>query len=147
MKKIIIVAAVVAMVLFIWIHSMIPTSSSAGESQWFTDNVIGPIFEKLFHTTITDSVVRKIAHVTEFTILGILLCVLFKGKAYFSVLAGFAVAFLDESIQILSKRGPMISDVWIDCSGVLIGSLIVAAIYALARGRKKTKDKQKNRTE
>ncbi|MBQ7058119.1 MAG: VanZ family protein [Firmicutes bacterium] len=41
------------------------------------------------------------------------------------------VAFLDETIQIFSGRGPMIQDVWLDLSGALCAILLVLLIYGL----------------
>ena len=44
-------------------------------------------------------------------------------RALTTLLVAFAVAFLDETIQIFTGRGPMIQDVWIDLSGAALGSL------------------------
>ena len=41
------------------------------------------------------------------------------------------VAFLDETIQIFSGRGPMIQDVWLDLAGALCAILLVLLIYVL----------------
>ena len=43
------------------------------------------------------------------------------GRLSISFYACFTVAFLDKSIQILSGRGAMIQDVWVDLIGVCIG--------------------------
>ena len=53
----------------------------------------------------------------------------------------FAVGFLDESIQVLSERGPSITDVWIDIGGYatfaslayLIGGAALLIIYFIRK--------------
>ena len=47
------------------------------------------------------------------------------------------VAFLDETIQIFSGRGPMVSDIWIDLAGGVFGSLIIDSLLCLLK-RKRT---------
>ena len=60
--------------------------------------------------------------------------------AGFSVIFGHTVAFLDETIQIFSGRGPEIRDVWIDTFGFISISLMTyAAFYFIARLVKKEK--------
>lgn len=91
---------------------------------------------------------RKIAHVTEFALLGIeiflLICFLhFTGfAAYFSgALLAFLFASIDEGIQMFSDRGDQVSDIFIDASGY-IGAYLVCAlvffIFVWRRKRKKT---------
>ncbi|MBO4887502.1 MAG: VanZ family protein [Firmicutes bacterium] len=41
------------------------------------------------------------------------------------------IAFLDETVQIFSGRGPMIQDVWLDLAGALCAILLVLLVYAL----------------
>lgn len=137
-KKIWIIIIVAVMLLFIWIHSAIPTSYSSEESNWFTDVIFNGIFGKLFGVTFTDHVVRKIAHITEFSILGLAMSVMFDGSVLKTVSAGVLAALVDETIQIFSGRGPMVSDVWIDAIGIAIGSAIGLLIFCL-RKRKKAK--------
>lgn len=47
----------------------------------------------------------------------------------------FTVAFLDESIQILSGRGSLISDIWVDLIGVVIG-IVVGKVFTIISGMK-----------
>ena len=75
--------------------------------------------------------IRKIAHFTEYGLLGIELAVylllLHRRRPSLFGLAmtvPFFVGFIDESIQSLSGRGPLIEDVWIDIGGF-------ATFYAL----------------
>lgn len=119
-KRNVLIALTVAMLLFIWGQSLLPRELSAEESGWFTTHIINPLLG-LFGLSVKGALVRKLAHVTEYTILSILLTMLFHGSIRHVLPVGFSVAFLDESIQILSKRGSLIQDVWIDLIGILIG--------------------------
>ncbi|MBQ5986808.1 MAG: VanZ family protein [Clostridia bacterium] len=138
-KRNVLIALTVAMLLFIWGQSLLPRELSAEESGWFTTHIINPLLG-LFGLSVKGALVRKLAHVTEYTILSILLTVLFRGNVKRVLPLGFAAAFLDESIQILSKRGAMIQDVWIDLLGVLIGYILTAVPMRLRRNRNSKQD-------
>ena len=80
-------------------------------------------------------IVRKIAHVVEYSAVGFQLMgiLLLRGKKklkhYLMCLyGGLTVAFIDESIQILSSRGPLISDVWIDLGGITLGMIFATLV-------------------
>lgn len=66
---------------------------------------------------------RKLAHFTEFFFLGLwsslfVFIYLKKKWAYISLVPfGFFIAFIDETVQIFSKRGPSVQDMWIDIFG------------------------------
>lgn len=68
----------------------------------------------------SEAVLRKFAHFTEFLVLSVLVSAL-SDKRLISFYICFTVAFLDESIQLLSGRGSQIQDVWIDLIGVIAG--------------------------
>ena len=80
---------------------------------------------------------RKLAHFTEFFVLGAeisLYALFFIKKLSISVLCypiGIILAFFDETIQIFSKRGPQISDVWLDFLGYSISMTLVYLTYLL----------------
>ncbi len=87
---------------------------------------------------------RKIAHVTEFALLGLEVFLLI----YFLRLSGFAVYFsgallsfliasIDEGIQIFSDRGDQVSDIFIDVLGYIGAYLICALVFLLFVWRKK----------
>ena len=129
--------------VFIWGHSCMPVEDSAAESG-FVMELIAPFLEIfLGRGNVTDHIVRKIAHFTEFAALGVQLELLRKGRrfkgAMCSLGAGFLCAFLDESIQLLSARGALISDVWLDTCGALFGVLpaFLARKCVLARRGKR----------
>ena len=73
----------------------------------------------------------------EFTALGVQLLLLRRGTAgkdaARAVEYGFFAAFLDESIQILSARGPQIADVWLDTAGTAFGVAVAVLVRMLLR--------------
>ena len=128
-KKIIAAVFVTAVILFIWIQSALPKGTSLNESSWLTESVINPVFRALFGKDLSVNTVRKVAHVVEFLALGLAFSALFGGNPWKTLLCCFAAAFIDESIQILSSRGPAILDVWIDMSGAALGMLIGFLVF------------------
>lgn len=68
-----------------------------------------------------------------------------KAPAY-SFIFGLLVAFADESVQILSKRGPSVKDIWIDLLGFasfyIAFSICAVLTYAIAICKKKRKAKK-----
>lgn len=121
MKKRWIILAL-ACVGFILIQSMIPESKSAQESLWFTTHVLNPLLSR-FAIIADKDVVRKIAHAVEFGVLAVIIFIAWK-KPIRSFYAGFTLAFLDESLQVITGRGALITDIWIDLIGVGIGTLV-----------------------
>ena len=119
---------------FILIQSMIPESKSAHESLWFTKNVLNPLLSR-FGIVADKDIVRKVAHAVEFCVLTLIISVSWK-KPVRAFYAGFTLAFLDESLQVITGRGALVTDIWIDLIGVGIGSLIG---WMIAHIRKVTK--------
>ncbi len=63
----------VCWIAFIWIHSMIPATASSEESR-FIGQLVQPVLEIFFGKgAVTDFIVRKLAHFTEYAILGMLM--------------------------------------------------------------------------
>ena len=132
MKKRILIIVVIAIIAFIWGQSFLSQEDSARESgliyqffKPFLEFFVGP-------GNLTRNMVRKIAHFVEFACLGLALSFLLKNRkrGLFLVLGiSFSAAFLDETIQIFSGRGPMIQDVWLD----LAGALSAAGVFFLLR--------------
>ena len=137
--RVALIAAMAATVLFIFINSTLPKEQSAQQS-----GVIEEIVDKVIpdDVPVKDMIIeniRKIAHFSEYGLLGIELALyifFFRRKRIYlyapmSPLVAMLVGFLDESIQLLSDRGPMISDVWIDIGGFATFTLITyGALYA-----------------
>lgn len=124
------VTLIVCCLVFIWGNSLLPGSVSGAISDFFKR-----ILQSLFERGESDSsgmlgfLVRKMAHFTEFTVLGMSLCWLFgmlKKGSLLPVLCGAAAACVDETIQIfVPGRGPGVRDVCIDSSGVLLGVILL----------------------
>lgn len=82
-------------------------------------------------------VIRKLAHFSEYTVLGIGLCGLMRVlvKRYWGIAAivlGAVLASLDEFHQLfIPGRSAMVSDVVIDSCGVVVGSIIFTLIILL----------------
>lgn len=94
--------------------------------------------------------VRKAAHAVEFFALGAELAVWFvilrakniSLQAVWNTLSAVLLcAVTDESIQILSDRGPKITDVLLDCSGGAAAVLLVLCIYGIVRALRTRKQK------
>ncbi len=150
-RKRIITVLIILTVAFAWIHSAMPVPVSQGESGHVLA-FLRPIL-KLFlpEHMVTDHLVRKLAHFAEYAALGaeLALYVLpdagIRPKSIVRVLyAGATVALIDETIQIFSGRGPMISDVWLDVGGSATGALVICIILKIVSGKK---DKRKTLTE
>ena len=126
---------ILATLLFIFINSALPPETSSEQSGKVEDIITSIIPAD---TTLGEFLVkylRKIAHFTEYGLLGIefalmiMLLSVKRGKcALLSLTVPFFVGFIDESIQILSKRGPSISDVWIDVGGFIFFGLIAYGV-------------------
>ncbi len=141
-KRIALLIVTGLMLAFIFGQSAFPKTVSAEESGLLAENVLNPLFELLGFRPLSQNAVRKIAHVAEFTILSVLLTLCFRGQIVKSAGAGFAAAFLDESIQLLSGRGALITDVWIDLIGVAIGSVLELLIVRLRLRSSKRRQKR-----
>ena len=143
-KKAIWTAVTILFILFIFSNSMKPSDISSADSGWVL-RVAQESLGSLGISTrwLTEHIIRKTGHFSEYTILGILLygCIRSYGfpaeRRYFiRFTAGFMVPFVDETIQLgVSGRSGQISDVWLDCAGVAFGMLI-AALLIRYRGRR-----------
>ena len=137
--KLVLYVAMAATVIFIFVNSMLPPEISSEQSAavgGFISSIIPA--DTALGSFLLDNL-RKIAHFTEYGLLGIeiaLYVTLFGGKsrvkkALLSLPVPLFVGFTDETIQIFSGRGPEISDVWIDIGGFIFFSLIAYGALAL----------------
>lgn len=112
--------------LFIWGNSLMPASISGAFSGWVKE-VLSRFFT-LVEETEGDGVLRKLAHGTEFAVLGGELLLLGRIRSWQwsqVLLGGFGTAFLDETIQLFVEgRCGAIRDVWIDMGGFCVGVLL-----------------------
>jgi len=128
------VVLLVLNVLFIWGNSLMPAEMSAAFSGWVKHVLAKLLFFISEGTGSGQGLLRKMAHFTEFTCLGVLLAWLYAmlGKPVFvAILSGISVAALDEWIQcFVPGRGPSLFDVALDTSGVVAGVGILLLIRA-----------------
>ena len=126
-------------VAFIFYNSCLPPEQSSEQSGAVGDFIATIIPPDTDLGSFILTYLRKIAHFTEYGLLGIeiaiYVCIFEKKKKYKAALRALiiplVVGFLDESIQIFSDRGPLISDVWIDVGGFITFSLLAYAAMFL----------------
>lgn len=136
--------ALVAWVVFIWAHSLLPGDASGSESGFFL-TLLRPVLE-LFGMRDLDAmhfIVRKLAHFSEYAVLGMLATRVLaptpsrgdrRTWAFCAIWA--LVPALDETIQMFTPdRGPAVTDVLIDMSGFATGLAVVTCVRALLRAR------------
>lgn len=136
-------AVVILILVFIWGNSLLSAPKSAQLSKNITAVVVETL-EKVtgesFENVITEKVIRKLAHFTQFACLGFFSFLIFSKRLGHSLLFGAAVSVLDESIQYFTPgRGPQITDVIIDSLGFFIGACFSCLLFSfIFRRRRKS---------
>lgn len=124
---------------FIWGNSLLPAEVSLAFSDW-TKELLTELVSGSGVEAGGSGVLRKIAHFTEFTALGLLLRWLhglLGKKGWHALFWGVLAACIDETIQLfVPGRGPGLLDVGIDSCGVLMGMLLLQIGYVLMRRNK-----------
>ncbi len=136
MKKKIIYFTILALWIgFIISQSCMPPDTSKQESDFITEifRAIGFTGENL------DVIVRKLAHLFEFFVLGMLFVTYFpvmgrKVQMIYPLFFSLAMAVTDEFIQNFTGRGSLVQDVVIDFTGAAIGILVFGIIYKNKNG-------------
>ena len=128
-------AVTVIYVLFIFSHSLKPSNISSEDSGKVLE-LVQKAFElwEINAPWVTEHVIRKAAHFSEYTLLGILLwnCLPACGfvpqvRWLIHLTAGCVIPLLDETIQLfVPGRSGQVGDIWIDCFGVAFGTLLGA---------------------
>ena len=123
---------------FIFIQSALPPEESSKES-----SAVGDIIEEIIPPdtkpgAFIQTNLRKIAHFTEYGLLGVefsVFCVFIVKRKIRSfknsLFTASFVALVDETIQIFSKRGPSVEDIWIDIGGYVFFSLITVVVLTV----------------
>ena len=144
MKRWILYIVLGLIVFFIWDNSLQNGGTSDGFSLIFAE-WLAPIADKLgFYGNIwaLNRIVRKLAHLTEFTILGGVLYVVLRryieyGTVVKTIGVGIVIACLDEFIQLFSLgRSYQVFDVLIDTIGIIIGILVVKLAYYISHDKR-----------
>ena len=133
-------ALLAAVLLFIWGNSLLPPSWS-----WRVSGVVQEAVEQVLPVEQADGVfgqvkgftVRKLAHMSEFALLGALLALLTgafrrRDRVALMLLLGLLAALLDETIQKFTGRTSSV----LDFSGVVLG-LLLARLFFLLRCRRR----------
>lgn len=128
---------------FIWINSLLPGTVSSAFSNWFKKLLhdLFPFLFSDFSESTSSGLLRKLAHFSEFALLGIcfgcLYGMLFQRQTeqiIFTILSGFLAACVDESIQhFVPGRNGCLTDVAIDTSGVITGIILFTAGYLIIK--------------
>lgn len=138
----IVVLLLVGTLAFIFTNSAFPQDDSAEQSRSFGELIrflLDPA--RQMGDEAYDHLVRKLAHFTEFALLGALVSLLWFVLRRFPLplrlFVTLGASVCDESIQILSKRGSLVNDVLLDFSGSLCGMLLsVLVCYLIFRAKR-----------
>ncbi len=135
-------AVLILWTAFIFARSLRSADDSTEESAFFLDLI------SRFIPSVSMHFVRKLAHFTEFFILGCLADAVFRSlsgrkkrplltAAVFSSCYGLAAAVTDELLQLSSPgRSCQISDMLLDLSGVLTGAILTALLMHVLQKEK-----------
>lgn len=150
----ILVLAIICTITFIFSNSLKSSEQSSNQSSQIAQGVkpiVDPSDKIPFN--VFEHHIRKLAHFSEFCLLGFelfwLFCVICDGyknitftRYVFLVFLTLVFALIDETLQLISQRGSAVTDVWIDFSGAIIGTLIAFLIslfsgYLISQKKKK----------
>ena len=111
----------------IWGHSMMPAEDSGNESNFLAEWLMQ------YLPWMNDYVIRKVAHFTEYAVLGALVFGAFPRRGGTAValtaFAGVLIALIDETIQLFAPgRSGQISDVWLDFAGFALLQLALRLV-------------------
>ena len=122
-KKIISIVLVVIWMILIFVMSSFGSTQSDSQSNFIVDILIN-IFN-IDNVDVLSYIVRKLAHFTEYFILGILVCNMFRyydKKYYFAIIVCILYAVSDEAHQaFVPGRSCQVYDMLIDSFGSLSG--------------------------
>ena len=140
--SVILLIAALAVLCFIWGNSMVPGAQSDAISIGFRNFLAAKLHGIDWIHVPRNAVMRKLAHVTEFTVFGVVLTALLKGIMKLSCgwvpFAGMSAALADETIQLFTgSRTSSVKDVWIDMSGFCTGVIVVMLIMLIWRAVKR----------
>lgn len=137
-------------IAFIWSMSMYSKEESGDQSGTVAEFLytVFPVLRRI-PDEIFGKIVRKLAHFSEFAMLGILSASALwehteRTHARFSrlilptLMLCLFVASTDETIQLFTNRGCQVKDIMIDFSGSIFGFFFVSAIKKLTSSTKKS---------
>ena len=135
-------ALIAANLAFIWGNSLMPGSVSGAFSDWVKE-LLAALLPFMESGGAGTGLLRKLAHFSEFALLGFLLSwlagMLEKNK-FLPLIWGCLAACTDETIQrFVPDRGPSVRDVGIDTCGVAAGMMLLWLGYTVCKKRKSIK--------
>ena len=129
---------------FIWGNSLLPGEISGRFSDWVKNILALLLPGEVPGVTTGGGLLRKIAHFTEFALLGMCLtwrCGMLEKRKIMALGFGFGTACVDESIQLfVPGRGPAVRDVLIDTCGVAAGMGLLLLGYTIFKHIKQSKE-------
>ena len=144
MKHIIFIVLGILMHLLILTQSLLPANISSNQSGFIVD-FLYPLVSNIgirINIETFSHIVRKLAHFTEFFLLGVIWYVIYmkyfnKAKLVIVVLIhGLLSSIADETIQLfVDGRSGEIRDVLIDFSGVILANIMMYFIFRLREKR------------
>lgn len=85
---------------------------------------------------LTEHILRKLAHFSEFAVLGIFLGKSLQGPVMHMLFAGLLCALCDETIQLfVMGRSSQVGDIWVDFSGILAAAVLLWLLRRFREGR------------
>lgn len=123
----------------IWGNSMQTAEVSGAASQGILAQILA-MFPGL--TWLSEHLLRKAAHFSEYTVLGVLLFWFFREwrdrrSLSAPILCGILAAMTDETIQLFTAgRSCEVPDVWIDTAGVCTGILFFLLVLRMMKGNR-----------
>ena len=134
--SIVVLILIVVLFAFIWGNSLESIPDSRARSSVVKD-MVEPLLEVFVgEGNVTMNLVRKLAHLIEFGLLGVGLTVfviLRKQRGLQAIVnclfVGLIVALADETIQLYSNRGSQVQDVLLDFGGVAAGVVLAWLAY------------------
>lgn len=144
--KLIVLLLLIITLAIIFSNSLEPVVESSKKSQ-DTMNRFAPVLGIVFGKGhVSEHLVRKLAHFSEFALLGaeLMLFSVLNSRESAQGLSnclffGLSSAVTDESLQMLTDRDPQVIDVLLDFSGVLAGVLFILFAVLIIKLIKKEK--------
>ncbi|MBQ3284374.1 MAG: VanZ family protein [Ruminococcus sp.] len=141
--RVILTVLTVAAIAAIFYNSSLSAVESTEQSSPLTDWINSILASLHFPFTLTEKFIRKLAHFSEYSALGILLSTTVylyrrdRKKTLLTALPiGAAVAVCDELIQLFpAGRSCQVSDMVIDTCGIAFGTLIVLLFILIKEKR------------
>ena len=144
-RQILFTLLTIVCVALIFLNSLQNGTNSSKES-----GHVVKLLESLFHSlgfpiAVSEHFIRKLAHFTEYTALGVLLGLTLRSYTermmnhiFIPLFIGLAVPVTDEYIQsFVDGRGSMVQDVVLDFTGVCFGLSLTMLIILLKLSRNK----------